>query len=75
MSTLNWQLTATTVYCESVGDEATLLVYKDGSAKCIAYKRYCANSGGLARGLKCEGPECPRLVQYRDELLKEGTEG
>ena len=28
MSMVNWQVTATTIYCDAVDDEITLLVYK-----------------------------------------------
>ena len=35
---VDWQVTATTIYCDAVDDDVTLLVYKDGSAKCTGYK-------------------------------------
>ncbi len=40
MSRANWQVTATTVYCDAVDDEVTLLVYKDWSTKCTGYSKY-----------------------------------
>ena len=78
----SWQVTATTIYCDAVDDEVTLLVYKDKSAKCIAYRKYGEpdkevdgllkrKSKQLNRLLKCEGPECSRLVKYRDKLFSE----
>lgn len=76
MSALDWQLTATTIYCEAVCDEATLLVYKDGSARCVACKKYLQKGVNSPRsGLKCDGPECRRLIEYRDQLLREETAG
>lgn len=87
---VDWQVTATTIYCDAVDDEVTLLVYKDGSAKCIAYQRYGEpdketarlmreKESQLKRRLCCEGPECYRLIQYRDKLFseeaKKGTKG
>ena len=85
---VNWKVTATTIYCDAVDDEVTLLVYKDGSVKCIGYSKYGQPNKGVAglmekksrqlkRQLKCESPECYRVVQYRDKLFAEesGKEG
>jgi hypothetical protein len=77
---VDWQITATTIYCDAVDDEVTLLVYKDGTAKCTGYARYGEprqeteavlnkKAGQLKRNLKCQGMECPRIIRYRDELL------
>ena len=79
---VNWQATATTIYCDVVDDEVTLLVNKDGSAKCISYNKYGKpdretlnllqrKSKQLKRHLECEGPECYRVIQYRDKLFAE----
>ena len=37
---VNWQITATTIYCDAVDDEVTLLVYTDRSVRCTGYKKY-----------------------------------
>ena len=37
---VDWKVTATTIHCDAVGDEVTILVYKDGSVKCIGYDKY-----------------------------------
>ena len=77
---VNWQLTATTIYCDAVDDEVTLMVHKDGSAKCTGYGKYHEPSGEilnlmkrrskqLGRKLECEGLECSRVIQYRDKLF------
>ena len=82
---VNWQVTAATISCDAVDDEVTLLVYKDGSAKCVGYGKYGKpdkdtaklmneKSKHLKRQLKCEGPECYRVIQYRDKLFAEETE-
>ena len=82
---VNWQLTATTIYCDAVDDDVTLMVYKDGSAKCVGYKKYRepskeisklvkGKSNQLGRKLECEGPECWRVIQYRDNLFAEEAE-
>ncbi len=82
MVMVNWQVTATTIHCGAVDDEVTLMVYKDGSARCVGYKRYGEPSREIrklmeregkrvGRKLECGGPECCRLVQYRDKLFAE----
>jgi len=82
MSTVNWQVTATTIYCNAVDDDVTLIVYKDKTAKCVGYQRYRQpdkdtnklmeqKSKALNRKLLCEGPECRQVIQYRDKLFAE----
>jgi len=82
---VNWQLTATTIYCDAVADEVTILVYKDGSVKCTGYTKYAEPSKEtlnllkiknkqLKRNLECEGPECYRVIQYRDKLFAEESQ-
>ena len=80
----NWQLTAITIYCDAVDDEVTIMVYKDGSAKCTGYRKYGESSKEilakrkgkqLKRQLKCEGPECYRVIQYKDKLFAEEAKG
>ena len=84
MSMVNWQITAITIYCDAVDDEVTLLVYKDWSAKCTSYSKYGEpsreihkvlrkKSKQLGRRLECEGPECSRVLQYKEKLLAEET--
>jgi len=79
---VNWQVTATTIYCDAVDDEVTLMVYKDGSTKCTGYKKYyqpskeahkllARKSKHLDRKLKCEDLECYRVVQYKEKLFTE----
>ena len=79
---VNWQVTATTVYCDAVDDEVTLMVYRDGSAKCTGYKKYHQSSREISklverkskqlnRKLKCEGPECNRVIEYKEKLFAE----
>lgn len=80
---VNWQVTATTIYCDAVDDEITILVQKDFSVRCTGYRKYgefsestrnlSRKSQQLKRQLRCEGPECWRVVQYRDKLLAEET--
>ena len=79
----DWQVTATTIYCDAVDDEVTIMVYKDGSIRCTGYKKYVENpdketaqvlkkkAKRLGRNLKCEGPQDFRVTSYRDKLTAE----
>ena len=83
MAEPNWQVTATTIYCDAVDDDVTLLVYKDGSAKCSGYRKYVESpttealkelqkrTKKLGRQLKCEGPQDRRVTDYRDKIFAE----
>ena len=37
---VNWQVTVTTIYCDAVDDDVTLMVNKDWTTKCVSYQRY-----------------------------------
>jgi hypothetical protein len=70
----DWEITATTVYCEAVGDEVTLMVYANGTCKCTWREKYSgtAKKTKLASGVKkpeC-AVDCSILNRYRDSLLK-----
>jgi hypothetical protein len=79
---VNWQVTATTIYCDAVADEVTVLVYKDGTAKCTGYTKYGElgregrvrlkkRSRELKRNIDCRGQGCSLVARYRDKLLAE----
>ena len=79
----DWQVTATTIYCDAVDDDVTVIVYKDWSMRCTGYQKYLesptrealqelgAKSKNSGRKLKCEGPEDYRVTDYRDKLRAE----
>jgi hypothetical protein len=79
----DWQLTATTIYCDAVDDDVTIMVYKDWSTKCTGYKKYAESldketaktlkrkAKRLGRSLGCEGPLDHRITDYRDRLAAE----
>jgi len=79
---VDWQVTAATIHCDDVDDEVTVIVQKDGAVRCVGFARYGApdkntaellkqKSRRLDRQLKCTGPECDRIVQYRARLFAE----
>ena len=77
MNKPDWQITATTVHCDAVNDEVTLLVYADGTAKCTGSQKHAA-SGKKGRpaskkSRECREADCTTLIRYRDSLLKTGA--
>ena len=79
---IDWQITAATIYCEDVDDEVTVIVQRDGLARCVGFAKYGApdkdtaalmkqKSRRLKRHLECIGPECRRVTHYRDRLFAE----
>ncbi len=79
----DWQLTATTIYCDAVDDEVTIMVYKDRRTTCTGYNKYGEGlnrgaarvlkkkAGRLGKNLECEGPLDHRVTDYRDRLMTE----
>ena len=77
----DWQVTATTIYCDAVDDDVTIIVYNDWKTRCTGFFKYSGESGDtklletkskkLNRKLKCEGPLDSRVTNYRDRLVKE----
>jgi hypothetical protein len=78
----DWRITATTIYCDAVDDEVTLIVSRDGTVRCTGYQKYhkpdketakALNKKGqrLGKQLGCTNAECHRVTQYRDSLLAE----
>lgn len=78
----DWEITATTIYCDAVDDEVTLIISADGTARCSGHQKYARPDKETAREIKnklrcsgkalgCSGVECSRVVQYRDRLLGE----
>lgn len=76
----DWQVTATTVYCDAVDDDVTIMVYRDWSTRCTGYKKYVESldketakilerkAKRLGRKLGCEGPLDHRVTGYREIL-------
>lgn len=77
----DWQVTATTIYCDAVDDDVTIMVYKDRSTTCTGYKKYGEGldketakilkkkAKRLGRNPGCEGPLDYRVTDYRDGLI------
>ena len=75
---LEWQLTESTLDCDDVGTVVTITVYCDGSMKCTGHKKYTENltkrrakelklrGKELGKELKCKGPDCSRMLDYKN---------
>lgn len=77
---VDWEITATTIYCDAVSDEVTFLVSKDGTLKCTGHQKYARpdkettknikkKSRQLGKQVGCAEAVCSRVIQYRDRLL------
>jgi hypothetical protein len=79
---VDWEVTATTIFCEAVDDEVTLIVSGNGAVKCSGRQKYenpsketrktlaaKAKSGGKQLG--CKGEGCNTVKLYRDKMLGE----
>lgn len=76
----DWKLTATTIFCEDMNDEVTIIVYKDGKTRCTGYDLYTglkadANNKKVLNGIECNGPVCHRVAAYKDKLFSEEKSG
>jgi hypothetical protein len=77
----NWQITATTLQCEYVGDAVTIMVDKDWTTRCTWYRRYKQKATENKKQKfekaintkieNCRGTECPLAINYRDKLIQQ----
>jgi hypothetical protein len=78
---VDWQVTATTIHCDAVDDEVTIMVNKDWSAKCTGVRKYTESREEqvnlvrkglqLRRTLECEGVGCTHIIEYQQKLRDE----
>jgi len=80
---VDWQITATSIYCSAVDDDVTVMVDKDWNTSCTGYKKYFENisretasilkkkSKKLGKALKCTGLINCGASLYRDKLITE----
>lgn len=79
----DWQVTATTIYCDAVDADVTVMVDAGGGVRCAGVLKYLTQttpniqrqlkrrSRKLGRQLACEGDDCPRTLAYRDRIFAE----
>jgi len=69
---VNWQITAKTIYCESAGEEVTILIKKDWSVQCTGYlDRQEGSPNRVYEPVECEGLNCVKINQYLEQLKAE----
>ena len=78
---VDWEVTEATIFCDAVAVNVTMTICHDGSAKCTGNRKYNekltkkelkkmkSRGQKLGKKLRCEGLQCPRLVQYKTRLL------
>jgi len=66
---MGWQLTATTVQCQYVGDFATIMVRPDGIGTCSYVNRHSRAKDGKKRLRTCKWPDCPLVSDFRTHAL------
>jgi len=62
----DWEITSTSIQCDDVKEDVTLLVANDMSVRCTGQEKYQKNK-------KCRGVNCPRLGVYKDKIFSEET--
>jgi len=77
----DWQVTATTIHCDLVDDNVTIMINGDWTHRCAWYQRNKSPAGDAGRkGLdtgrreriqRCTGPDCMYVIGYRDKLMSE----
>ena len=79
---IDWQVTATTIFCPAVNDEVTLIITPDGTVKCTGVQKYeipdkqnakilKQKSKAVQKPLKCVGENCASTRQYREKIMGE----
>jgi hypothetical protein len=77
---VDWQITATTIYCDAVNDEVTLIISPEGLVKCTGQQKYekpgketlkamQQKSRAAGKKLACEGIGCARVTKHKQEML------
>jgi len=68
---IDWQITAKTIYCDSVNGEVTIIVKKDWSVQCTGYTINNNKNNSKKKKTLCRWPECTRVLQYKEFLMQE----
>ena len=79
---VDWQVTATTIFCGAVNDEVTLIITPSGEVTCTGRQKYEKPGNEAAKALKqkgkfvnkqlkCLGESCTDVKQYRNKILGE----
>ena len=67
----DWKMTATTISCDDMNDEVTIMVYKDGKTRCTGYDLFIKLNAGVLTDIECHSPVCHRVAAYKEKLFAE----
>jgi hypothetical protein len=70
----NWQVTATTIFCDTCSGEVTIMVYKNGQVKCTGVSRPSGKSKKTATP-SCSADKCKQVTDYKAKLDVEERSG
>jgi hypothetical protein len=76
----DWEVTATTIFCEAVDDEVTLVISAGGDCRCTGRQKYeqpgkktaksmLSKGRRLGRKLGCSPAKCDIIVRFRQNML------
>ena len=79
---VDWQLTATTIYCPDIDEEVTVMVNGDWSTRCTGYLKYSRpdkqtqkllkqKGRRVEKKLSCQSVGCDLVNRYVDKLKAE----
>jgi len=81
----SWQACVTTIKCDAIDEHVSVLIKGDWTSTCTWYKEFKASGESPRRGkldhetrkkiALCQGPQCDRVTQYRDQLIREERRG
>jgi hypothetical protein len=70
---MDWRLTATTLFCETLKRWVPIMVYKDGKTNCGYYYRHQVVTKGSSGLYKCHGPQgCSLCEAYKEDVFRRG---
>ena len=66
---VDWEINATTIYCDAVDDEVTLLAYGNGKAKCTGNDKYGNPSKETVKIIKAKSKKLSRELGCSHYLM------
>jgi hypothetical protein len=67
---MDWKITATTLFCDTVKKWVPIMVYKDGKTNCGYYYRHQVVTKENPGGFSCHGPQgCALCEAYKEDVF------
>ena len=67
---MDWKLTSTTLFCDTVKKWVPIIVYKDGKTHCGYYYRHQVVTKESPGGFSCHGPQgCALCEAYKEDVF------